>query len=471
MRVSTFRDDALGRDDAVALRERLRSREVSASDLVGAAIDRARSANEVLNAVVLERYEEALEAAKACDVHGPGLFTGVPTFIKDSANEPGYPNRFGSRATPDTPATAVSPIVELIELTGMIPLGRSTMPEFGLTGTTEPMLSGATLNPWSTNHSTGGSSGGAAALVAAGVVPVAHGNDGGGSLRIPASCCGLVGLKASRGRLPQDPLPKVIPIDFAVEGLLSRSVRDTAAFLHAADESHRSSEFDRVGHITHPGERRLRIGMLTTRIDGVALDSANLHALQHSAATLEELGHKVDIIDNPFPTSLNDDFFMFWSFPPFLMWHGGAQAFGDGWDRNQLEPWTKYLVGHFRRRAHKAPAAFRRLRKLAASSDLFADHDVLMSTTLCGPVHEIGYVSPEIDGELQIARASAQFSTTPVFNVTGSPSISLPLASDPTGLPMGIHFAADLGKEATLLELALELEQACPWETVESNGH
>ena len=155
---------------------------------------------------------------------------------------------------------------------------------------------------------------------------------------------------------------------------------------------------------------------------------------------------------------------MLWSYAPFLLSTAGKRILGPGFDRDRLEPWTKWLVSHFRRRAAAAPVAFRRLRRLAADyPSVHDDHDVLLSSTLGGPLHEIGFMSPELPGEVHLARAVAHFPTTPIHNVGGGPAISLPLATDGDGLPLGIHVAANVGQEATLLELAFELEAAHPW--------
>jgi amidase len=204
-RVSAFGDDALGDLDAVSLAARLASGDVSSAELVEAAIDRAEMVDPELNAVAVWDVDRARGTAGS-GVTG-GVFAGVPTFVKGISAYAGLPNRMGSRATPDVPARTHSPEVEHFLSTGLVSLGLTTTPEFGLIATTESALTGRTRNPWSLEHSTGGSSGGSAAMVAAGVVPIAHANDGGGSIRIPASCCGIVGLKPSRGRIAAEPLP------------------------------------------------------------------------------------------------------------------------------------------------------------------------------------------------------------------------------------------------------------------------
>jgi amidase len=353
----------------------------------------------------------------------------------------------------------------------LLPIGLSTTPEFGLTATTEPALTGITRNPWNLDHSTGGSSGGSAALVAAGVVPIAHANDGGGSIRIPAASCGLVGLKPSRGRIAKEPDPKLMPVDFTIDGVVTRTVRDTAAFMYGAEQFGPAPGLAPVGNVTDPLDRPLRVGVIDQRMDGVRYDSANRAAIAEAAATMEGLGHEVDVIPNPFPVQYIDDFILLWSMIPFAMWHAGARVMGEGWDRDQLEPWSKWLVRHFRRNSAKAPTAFRRLRKFAAGgySATFRDYDVLLSSTLASPVPEIGYLDPAIDGDVHYERLLSHVPTTPIQNVGGGPAITLPMAQDDDGLPLGLHFAADIGQEALLLALALQLEESDPWPTLASN--
>lgn len=458
-------DDALGDLDAVALAARVDAGEASVGELVEAAIARAEASQPHLNAVACADYERARERAASTDLDG--VFAGVPTFVKGVTAVAGLPNRFGSRAVPDTPASESSPTVKQLESTGVVTLGLSTTPEFALMGTVEPALTGITRNPWSHVHSTGGSSGGSAALVASGVVPVAHGTDGSGSIRIPASCCGLVGLKPSRGRILKEPLPKVLPIDFAVDGVLSRTVRDTAAFMFGAERYQAPPDLAPVGHVTTPIDRPLRIGVITERSDGVLLDSATLPEVTRIASSLEDLGHHVEEIANPFSAQLDRDFVILWSLIGFAFWYGGKRIIGPGWDRDLLEPWTKWLVRNFRRRTASAPAAFRRLRRFVEEyPSVYERHDVLLSPTLGGPVHRIGYLATDQPGEQLLARALAQFATTPIHNAGGGPAISLPLATDGDGLPMGMHFAANVGEEAMLLGLALQLEQAHPWSTL-----
>ena len=463
--VSAFSDDALGDHDAVALAALVAAGEVTSRELVDAAIARTELVDPALNAVSVWDADRARRRSE--ELADGGVFRGVPTFFKGVSAVEGLPNRWGSRAVPETPSPASGPEIVQLQSTGVVGLGLTTTPEFGLVATTESALTGATRNPWSLDHSSGGSSGGSAALVASGAVPIAHANDGGGSIRIPASCCGIVGLKPSRGRIAQEPLPKLFPVDPAANGIVSRTVRDTAAFMHGAEQHLPAPGLPAVGHVTDPIDRRLRIGVITERDDGVGFDSAATTELLVVAGWLEELGHEVELVPSPFPADLADDFLLLWALFPFVLWHGGAKLFGDGWDRDQLEPFAKWLAKDFRRRMASTPAVFRRIKRFVREYPAaFGRHDVLLAPTLGGPVHRLGYLSPDVDGDVMMARVRSQVPTTWIHNAGGGPAISLPLTRDADGLPMGMQFAADVGQEATLLGLALELEAAHPWPTI-----
>lgn len=225
--VNAMQDDAMGDCDAVDLAKRIADGHVSTEEVTEAAIARASKANPALNAIVTDTYDMARDKARR---RHQGVFDGVPTFIKDNRDVAGAPTLNGTRALQRIPKQKNSDFVNQFESTGLISLGKSTLPEFGIPPTTESFSQGASNNPWNIEHSTGGSSGGSAALVAAGVVPIAHANDGGGSIRIPAACCGLVGLKPTRNRLINHDGTDGLPINVVHEGVLTRSVRDTAFF-------------------------------------------------------------------------------------------------------------------------------------------------------------------------------------------------------------------------------------------------
>jgi amidase len=270
MPVHAFGDDALGDLDAVAVAEQIRTRKVSAVEVVAAAIERAAKVNGVLNAIELEDFGAALKkAARAA----AGVFSGVPTFLKDNTDLQGLPTGHGSRAVNARPAKADAAFAKQFLAQGFVCLGKSRLPEFGLNATTEFVDAAPVRNPWHPDYSTGASSGGSAALVAAGVVPIAHANDGGGSIRIPAACCGLIGLKATRGRLLGPPAARALPVNIIAEGVVTRSVRDTAQFFAAAESYHRNRLLPEIGLVQGPHKRRLRFGVVFDSVTGHRTDA------------------------------------------------------------------------------------------------------------------------------------------------------------------------------------------------------
>lgn len=295
-RVSAFCSDALGTLDGVGIAERISSGEISAAEAVDAAIARAKSVNPALNAIVTETFDTARAQVKDPVT---GSFAGVPSFIKDNEDVQGAPTLWGTRAVPNKPAGKSSRFVKQFFSTGLVCLGKTALPEFGLTATTESLAFGTTRNPWHTDYSTGGSSGGSAALVASGVVPLAHGNDGGGSIRIPASCCGLVGLKPSRGRLERVEGSRLMPVDIVYEGILTRTVRDTATFYHGAEKYRRAPRMPEIGDVKHPGKKRLRIALFTDLPYATPAHSESADLVYRTGDLCEELGHTVREIPVP----------------------------------------------------------------------------------------------------------------------------------------------------------------------------
>lgn len=462
--VSAFRNDALGGSDACELARRLAAGETTSEALVAAAVARARDVNPALNAIVHENFDSALEIARR---GGSGRFGGLPTFLKDTDAHEGTPMRMGTHALPETPSKKSSEFVKQFLATGLISLGKTTLPELGLTATSESLAYGPTRNPWDTDHSSGGSSGGSAALVAAGVVPIAHGNDGGGSIRIPASCCGLVGLKSSRKRLVGADSSELFPVDIIVQGAVTRTVRDSAAFLAAAEQYRPGPRMAPVGMVEGPGNSRLRIAFFTDSPIGLESHPDCRRAVLDAAAACEELGHAVEQIRCPFEQGLVDDFFAYWGFPPFGLRLIGKQVFGSEFDHRLLDDWTKGLAAQFRGKLHRMPAILWRLRRFARRYDeLFARHDVLITPTLAEPPAPIGYIGPHVPFATAVERVMRYAVFTPVQNVSGAPAISLPLGRSATGLPIGVQLAGDVGSERRLLELAYALEQVRPWPTL-----
>ncbi len=462
-RSSAFCNDALGAADAVEISRRIRAKEVHPSEVVEAAILRAERVNPRLNAIATPLFDAARE--EALRGHA-GEFAGVPTFIKDTEELVGTAMMFGSRGMPRRLASKSSASAEQFLSAGLIAIGKTTTSEFGLTGTTEALLYGRTHNPWRLGFSPGGSSGGSAALVASGVVPLAHGNDGGGSIRIPASCCGVVGLKPSRGRLADMDHAELFPVRIVHQGMLSRSVRDTAAYYHAIEQRYRNPRLPEIGLVTRPG-RRLRIGFSTEIGEGAHAHPECVSAVHDAARLCESLGHRVEETSAPFDAAFHQDFFLLWSMMAFGVTRLGRHLVDPEFDSSQVEEFTEGLSRFFKSNALRAPAAIWRLRRFARRYERrFQDYDVLMNPTVAMPPPEHGFLGPEVPFDAALERFKWFVPFTPVQNTSGGPAISLPLGQSKTGLPIGVQLAAPMGGERTLLELAIELETASPWPTL-----
>jgi amidase len=322
---------------------------------------------------------------------------------------------------------------------------------------------GPVRNPWDTDYTAGASSSGSGAFVAAGVVPIAHANDGGGSIRIPAACNGLVGLKPSRGRLPLDATLRRMPIGVVVNGVVTRSVRDTAAFYREAERIWRNPRLAPIGDVSAPGRQRLRIAVLTRSVQRECSPQVRELTLK-SAALLEELGHRVEHVDvPPVAASFVDDFVMYWGFLALAQVSGGRHMFGETFDRSKLDSLTLGLLRHTSRNLHRLPLAIVRLRRARRRTAQFSRiYDAVLTPTLADETPRIGFLAPT-DYQQVISRLIDWVSFTPLHNITGEPAISLPLAQSADGMPVGMMLSADMGQEALLLELAYELEEAQPW--------
>jgi amidase len=448
--------------DAVETAARIRGREVTAAEVVDAAISRAEGAAH-LGGLVAPTFETARRAATT-DPTGP--LAGVPTAVKDLTDVRGQPTRFGSRAVRDYVARRTSPDAAQLLATGVVSLGKSATPELGMTATTEPLFGPPTRNPWNPEYSTGGSSGGAAALVAAGVVPMAHASDGGGSIRIPAAMCGLVGLKPSDDRLVRLEEMRGLPVRIAVHGVLTRTVRDTAAYLHHAEGLHRNRDLPPVGDVRGPSRRRLRVGVILTGPEAPVAPAVEA-ATRSTADRLADAGHHVVELPEPFGDGLAEqfaeDFLRYWA----LLALGGTQLLrrkvGRSFDAASVDPLTAGLARHARANLVRLPGSIARLRRFRHHyRERFTDLDVLVSPTVARTTPRLGHLRPDRPFEEleQDLRELVQF--TPVHNVAGAPAVSLPAATH-DGLPVGVMLSADVGDERTLLELAYELEQLAPW--------
>jgi amidase len=466
-RIHAFGDDALGDLDAVGLVDKLRSGEVSPKELVDAAIARTETVNPTLNGLAYEAFDRARTQASGRRRYG-GYFDGVPSFIKDNVAVEGMPTMEGTDAWEPRPMLADGDFARAYLATGLVPLGKTQMSEFGLSASAEHPRLGAVRNPWNPDYTAGASSSGAGAFVAAGVVPIAHANDGGGSIRIPASCNGLVGLKPSRGRLPLDKAHRQMPLRIVANGVVTRSVRDTAAFYREMERVSLNPKLPAIGDITHPGKQRLRIAVCTRSIAREASPEVRELTLK-TAALLEELGHKVTPIDNPVPPQFMNDFLLYWSFLAFALMRGGRRTFGESFDRTRLDNLTLGLYRHTARNLHRLPLAIARLSRVRRiTSRLTTVHDVVLTPTLADVPPRIGHLDPTADYQQIIDRLIEWVAFTPLQNATGEPAISLPLAESASGIPVGMMFAAPLGREARLLELAYELEEARPWPSIQS---
>ena len=362
--IHAFGDDALGDLDAVGLVEALRSGAVSAAELVEAAIARTEAVNPTLNGLAYEAFDRARKRANAPRAYG-GFFDGVPTFIKDNVAVAGMPTMQGTDAWEPRPMRADGAFARVFLATGLVPLGKTQMSEFGFSGSAEHPRIGPVRNPWNPDYTAGASSSGAGAFVAAGVVPIAHANDGGGSIRIPAAVNGLVGLKPTRGRLPLDEQAARMPLHLVANGVLSRSVRDTAAFFREAERVYRNPKLPPIGDVTHAGKQRLRIAVCTKSVLREASPEVRELTLK-SAALLEELGHKVTEIDNPVPARFNDDFLLYWQFLAFAIVRGGRRMIGPSFDRTKLDNLTLGLERNAARNLLQASGGDRAVVGIAA---------------------------------------------------------------------------------------------------------
>ena len=448
-------DDALGDDDVMELLHRLKRREVSAAELRQAARERIGRSNVALNAVVRELDLPASEG---------GPFAGIPTVLKDNEDLAGFPTLHGSWAPSDRPAPATSPWVQQYLDLGFEPLAKTTLPEFGLTASTESSRYGATRNAWNLDHSPGGSSGGSATLVAAGAVPIAHANDGGGSIRIPAAVCGLVGLKPSRGRLVDLPELDRMPVNLVTQGVVTRTVRDTAYYFAEAERAYRNPALPPIGMVVRPEKQRLRVGILTDSVAGLPVDPETREAVLRVGAALEGLGHRVSPVGLPVDERFGRDFLRYWALLAFAFQRGGSRLLGPGFDSSRTELLTQGLSAMFLQQMVRVPLSIRRLVRASREPDAsFAQHDIVVSPVVGHPAPRLGELGPDVPFREQMVRLLRFSSFTPLQNVTGAPAISLPLARTRSGLPIGIQVSAPLGEERRLLSVAYELEQAMPW--------
>lgn len=458
--------------DATAQAELVRRKEVKPIELVDAAIERIERLNPTINAVVTPMYEEARTVARGELPQGP--FTGVPFLLKDIfTSYAGVPLTFGSVFLRDYVPDHDSELVARQKRAGLIILGKTNLSEFGLIPTTEPRLFGPTRNPWDTGRMPGGSSGGSAAAVAAGMVAMAHSADGGGSTRMPASCCGLFGLKPTRARTPVGPDYGDILGGFAIHHAITRSVRDSAALLDATSGPDVGDPYwappparpflQEVG--ADPG--RLRIAFSVESPTGTTVHDDCVKAVRDAAALCAGLGHEVE---EAAPAVLGEQLVQ-----PFLtIWAAGCAMAVDGFalitgrtaTPDQFEPLTWALCEMGRRTSASSYLIAVALLQMVArdAGHFLVDYDVWLTPTLTEPPLPLGsFDSPPENPLKGIDRAAEFMPFTPIANFTGLPAMSVPLFWNAGGLPVGTHFTGRFGDEATLFRLAAQLEEARPW--------
>ncbi|CAN5234345.1 amidase [soil metagenome] len=455
--------------DAVETARAVRQGEVTPHEVVEQAIARAQQVQSTVGGLATESYEQARASAASSrrpgDPRARGPLRGVPTAVKDLYDLQGVRTTFGSRASGTHIATRTAPAVAQLLGTGMVSLGKSAAPEYGMTPTTEPLGFPPTRNPWDTAHSTGGSSGGAAALVAARVVPIAHATDGGGSIRIPASCCGLVGLKPSDGRLVDLDGNILLPVRILASGVVSRTVRDTAAFFAATEGGgpRRSTMLPPIGAVTRPGTDRLRIAVVTAS-PVATIDPEVLAVTRYTAHVLERLGHAVEEVSPPFAPGMGEDFVRYWGLLAAGLGPVGRHDVGRSFDAARFDPWTRGLAAHARASAWQLPGAIARLRAFRGEYAAFMSRfHLVVNPTIAILPPPLGWLDVELPFEEHRRRAVAFTPFTPAWNVSGAPAVSLPMGLSSTGLPIGVQLGAAMGAERLLLQTALALEEAVPF--------
>lgn len=465
--------DDLASLDATALAELVRRKEIKPIELVDRAIDQIERLNPVYNVVVTPMFDLAREVAAGQSPDGP--FGGVPFLLKDLIAEySGVRLTDGSAFVGDRYVSQQdSELVIRLKRAGLIILGKTNTPEFGLLPTTEPRLFGPSRNPWDTGRGTGGSSGGSAGAVASGMVPMAHGSDGGGSIRIPAACCGVFGLKPTRARNPLGPRYGDRNSGLSAEHALTRSVRDSAALLDATAGPDLGDPYwapppdrpfaEEVG--ANPG--RLRIAFSKEPLSGTEVHPDCIAAVEDAARLCAEVGHDVVGAAPPIDgQALGQAFFSRWAAGCVAGVEGWASRTGQEIKRDSFEPatWALYELG----RRVSAPAYLLAVHEhQLMSRDMarfLADYQLWLTPTLGEPPVSIGTFDASPEDPIASFRRSGRFSPfTGLANVTGLPAMSVPLYWNADGLPIGVQFFGRFGDEATLFRLAAQLEQARPW--------
>lgn len=458
--------------DMLGLADMVRKKQVSPSELLEEAITRAEATDPSYNFMAQKLYDYGRK--RIADGLPDGPFTGVPWLLKDlHMHLEGTRFGQGSRLYGDFVSTITSELVQRHEAAGLVIFGKTTTPEFGLTGTTESIAYGATRNPWNPEHSSGGSSGGASAAVAAGVLPGAHASDGGGSIRIPASACGLVGMKPSRGRIPMGPLRTEGWGGMSTNGAVTRSVRDNAALMdvtHGPEPGSRYSAPEPEGSfLSHAGRdpKPLRIALMLDPISGTPVDEEVKDAVRASAKLCEDLGHHIEEArpDTNIPGMGAANFALI-STALASDLDARAAELGIEVSTDVIEPivYGFYQYGKTVTGVQVAAANVTMQELAVQVAQFMQDYDVILSPVMAEPPAKIGtYDLNKADFAAWGEAISAYIPFPGMFNATGQPSLSLPLGMTSGGLPIGSMFTGRFGDEATLFSLGGQVERAAPW--------
>lgn len=458
--------------DGLGLAELVRKRDVTPAELLDAAIERAERSNPKLNAIVYKAYDEA--RANAAGTLPDGPFKGVPFLIKDlGVRVKNWPRTSASRFAQVDADAEDSELTKRYRASGVVLFGKTNTPEFGIPGVTSSALLGPCRNPWNTDHISGGSSGGAASAVAAGIVPLAHASDGLGSIRIPAACCGLVGMKTTRDRNPNGQHDTDRAIGLSVDHVVSRTVRDSAAMLDATGYPEANSPFaypakerPYIEEITRaPG--KMRIAFSSETPSGKPIDPEIRAALERTAETLKQLGHEVR------EEGLGIDYRMLYRAQGIVSAANFSASIRRWAEIKGREPGDDELEGLARRgyeagkklSAQDAGWGWQQLRLMNRQIlSKFETWDIWLTPVLGTNVPRVDYLDPLMDDLKEFdRRQAATFGFTPPFNLTGQPSLSLPLHQSESGLPIAMMFTARYADEATLFRLAAQLEKEMPW--------
>ena len=463
----------LARYDAVALAELVQRKQITPLELVEDVLRRIEQVNPQLNAVLPKLFDTALAKARAVQPVGASALSGIPLLLKNIAQYKDADIDFGSRMNKQAIAKsrrlfkANSPFMNAVEQAGLIVTGVTNAPEFGLIDSSESLAWGAARNPWNPAFTTGGSSGGSAAAVAAGIVPLAHANDGGGSIRIPASQCGVFGLKPTRRRELAgftEGMMAADAIGIASDLCVSRTVRDSAAFLNIVERKDAAA----VGFVSGPSSKRLKIALALDGLNGKAADPEVEKAIRATAKLCESLKHSVAEIKLPFNgAELTEAFLGYWAAGTVGLDGEIEKLLGKGVARaDVLEPWTIGLMELGRKRGlfQIVGTATKAFNAAAAQLEtVFKSYDVILSPVLRKPSFKLGEHDPRVAFDTLMERVLDTAVYTPLHNLCGTPAMSVPLYWTKDSLPVGSQFAAWRGGDAMLLGLAYELEAARPW--------